>query len=123
MFSFLKGASFWLWLGIIALYTSGVSLMAYNKGVDKGLDRIGAWQQETAKALVEAMNTEHERQMKYIEEREPIIIERIETRDKWRTKIEQVILDNPSPSSCALHPSLLESLNALISEANSKLPD
>lgn len=111
-----------MWLLIASLYTTGVATLAYTRGVDKGLDKIGTWQQETVDAITKAMQTEHNRQMVFIEEREPIIEERIVERDKWRTRIEEVVISQPSDVSCNLSDELLDAYNQAVRNVNTDVP-
>lgn len=113
MFSFLKGGSIWLYFTIFFLYTTGLSVIAYNKGLDKGMDRVGVWQKEAIQAITEAMSTEHKKQMDFIEAREPIIQERITYLNRVKTEYETIVKDNPSPAACVMPTDLVRGYNAI----------
>ena len=113
MFGFLKTGSFWMWAGILILYTSGVALVGYNKGLDKGMDKIGTWHQEAIQAVTEAMKTEHKKQMDFIEAREPIIQEKITYLDRVKTEYETIIRDNPSNPACVMPVERVRGYNAI----------
>lgn len=123
MLSFLKGASFWLWLAIIASALSGTYLLGREAGREKEITRWASVEQKRLEAVAKALVDENKAQANFNEEVEPVIVERIVERTKWRTHIEKVIVNNPAPDSCSLSDELFKAYNRAVRQANTGLPD
>jgi len=123
MFSFLKGASFWLWLVIIASALSGTYLLGREAGREKEITRWANVEQKRLEAVAKALVDENKAQANFNEEVEPVIVERIVERTKWRTHIEEVIVNDPAPDSCSLSDELLKAYNRAVRQANTGLPN
>lgn len=111
MFSFLKTLDFWLIVAVVISLSGGMYLIGFGHGTDKGMEKIARWKDEQSKAITEAMQREHQRQMMYIEEREPIIQKEIHYLDRVVTQYEEIIKN--SPDRCVMSPDRVRGYNAI----------
>lgn len=119
-FKLFSSAPMWLYIALGAS-VAGVAVwgLGYQQGYSKASENVTQALLERSERALEALKKEYEDQLEEARKIEPVIQERIVYRDRWRTKIETVIEEKPTPVECsAVDPWRVQSFNEFIREIN-----
>lgn len=119
-FKLFSSAPMWLYVALGASI-AGVAVwgLGCQRGYSKASENVTQAILERSERALEALKKEYEDQLEEARKIEPVIQERIVYRDRWRTKIEQIIQESPTPSECAgVDPERVQGFNSFIDQIN-----